>query len=97
MVVQQHLAAARDAGQGKHRPGIAAGGDPNGADDPRVIERSDEADLPAPGDPDGRTHRCRRRGRQRHVGERNGIGMRRQVLRGFFFAAGKSTLLRISR
>ena len=70
---------------------VAARDRAGGCNHPFVIHRADEAHFIAAGKPDSGAHGSRGGARQPRFAD---VG---HVLRGFFFAAGKSTLLRIRR
>ena len=87
MVVQQHLAALGGAGEREHGIHRAPGDGPGAGDHAVAVHLRHERDLPAP-----------RRGDLRgEVGPDARGDPLAHVLSSFFFAAGKRTLLRISR
>ena len=87
MVVQQHLAALGGAGEREHRIHRAPGHGPGAGDHAVAVHLRHERDFPAP-----------RRGDLRgEVGPDARGDPLAHVLSSFFFAAGKRTLLRISR
>src|SRR5262249_23364560 len=56
MVVQQHLATTREAGERQHAAHVATRDDTRRDDGPLLIDRADEADLASAGKPDGSAH-----------------------------------------
>lgn len=87
MVVEQHFAGTRDTRQRQHLVHPAARHDTNGRDRSLPIHGGDEGDFVATGGADLSTQGVPYCGCQALV----------QVFSSFFFAAGKRTLLRISR
>jgi hypothetical protein len=87
MVVEQHLAALGDAGERQHAVHRAPRDRAGAEQDARVIDGRDEGDLLATGRANFTPDRVPDRGREAIV----------QVFSSFFFAAGKRTLLRMSR
>ena len=87
MVVDEQLARLRHPGERKHGVERPARDGPGGGDHPCRVDRRDERDLVAAG---------RRDLASDHVGRGGGEAIG-QVFSSFFFAAGKRTLLRMSR
>jgi hypothetical protein len=87
MVVQQHFALPGNAWQGEHLANGATRDGPGGGNDAVPVHFGDERDF---------TPACRRDfgGEEGANARGDAIG---QVFSSFFLAAGKSTLLRISR
>jgi len=54
MVVDEHLAAAREARKGEHADGVTSSDDASGLNHSIQVDRASEADLPAPGQLDCR-------------------------------------------
>ena len=87
VVVEQDLAPAGAAGEGEHHVGGTPSQGPGAADHAIAVHLGHEADLPA----------TRQRDLVREVGPDARGDALAQVFSSFFFAAGKSTLFRISR
>src|SRR5258708_1710511 len=111
MIMDEHLAPSGDAGEGEHRANPATRHHARRVDHPAIVEATDEADFLSAGESNRSTHtgrgsvrhpRCRRchwhDGTYRLDREESmSVERPSQVFSGFFFAAGKSTLFRISR
>ena len=57
MIVNEHLAALSEAGQGEHTLDVPARGDACGAYDALLIDGADETHFPPAREPNGGTHR----------------------------------------
>ena len=93
MVVEQHLAPLRDAGQGQHHVHGAAGDRARAGDHAVAVHLRHERHFAPPGGRD-------LAGEVSPDAGGDPLGLTRahgQVLSSFFFAAGNSTLFRISR
>ena len=101
MVMQHQFAALGHTGQRQHTAHIAAEHDPRRRDQVLVVNRTHETDFVATGQLDCHPHGGRGlRGQARLTGCLRADlhhTLAGHVFRGFFFAAGKSTLLRINR
>jgi hypothetical protein len=60
MIVDEQLAAAREAREREHLPGVAARDDARAVHDAVVVDRPDEAHLASTRQPDRGAHRIRR-------------------------------------
>jgi hypothetical protein len=93
MVVHEHFASLREAGERQDAPHITSRDWPRARDDSVVVDLAGEAHLVPERERDRGAHRLRRVPSDAI----SGGGAPGHVLSGFFLAAGKSTLFRISR
>src|SRR4051794_17768597 len=105
MIMDEHLAATREARQRQHAPDVTSRDDARRLHDAVRIQSAREANLTPAGKTNRRTNRVRGRWAQPSgwsVGDEGSHEFKSnsrllQVFSGFFFAAGNKTLLRISR